>query len=693
MYFPWNFLIYRKDFTVMPEIVFECPLCSVEIEADASFAGGTAQCPGCNGTIMVPMPGIHENMEIAGFRLEHKLGTGGMGEVWLAHQVAIDRKVALKILSPTLTNNKDFVARFMQEAKMAGRLEHPNIITAFDAGVDKGIYYLAVSFVDGIELKDKIRVEKIIPEKESLGIISQIAVALRYAWEDFKILHRDIKPANIMIDRKGVAKLMDMGISKSISEDSNLTMTGVIMGTPYYMSPEQALAKADIDFRADIYSLGATLYHIVTGSVPYDADTAVGILTKHITDPFPQPKLINPNISDECNALLEIMMAKKKDNRQKSWDNAVRDINLVAEGKMPETKNLSKAETFISGGPISLPPNISTQKTENRISVRVKNPDDKRHDQFKNYKPKILNEEFDKTSRIVIKDSKYVQPAPKTEKQSKPTDTTIITDPVKGKTEGNIQDTDKDIIIISKDAHKKLCASRKKLIILSVSAFIAVSVLTAGGLKIKSVIDNMNSDIREKKIQTVLLKLQKKAQALTSEGRHREAAGVYREYNGEYSLESKKKREELAIKCLSLLRNTAQANTSAADVSSNAGKLQSALKKLNPEYDGNGRITFENGEITGINLEDKKINDISILGKITTLKSLNIRGCKDIKDITPLLKCVKLQKIIVPYGIKDLEKLRELEGLQYIDYESLPQTQLKKAAKFWLEFDRKNMND
>ncbi|OGV51468.1 MAG: hypothetical protein A2017_13380 [Lentisphaerae bacterium GWF2_44_16] len=677
----------------MPEIVFECPICSVEIEADASFAGGTAQCPGCNGTIMVPMPGIHEGMEVAGFRLERKLGTGGMGEVWLSHQVAIDRKVALKILSPTLTNNKDFVARFMQEAKMAGRLEHPNIITAFDAGVDKGIYYLAVSFVDGIELKDKIRVEKIIPEKESLKIIGQIAVALRYAWEDFKILHRDIKPANIMIDRRGVAKLMDMGISKSISEDSNLTMTGVIMGTPYYMSPEQALAKADIDFRADIYSLGATLYHIVTGSVPYDAETAVGILTKHITDPFPQPKLINPNISDQCNALLEVMMAKKKDNRQKSWDDVILDIDLVAEGKMPATRNLSKAETFISGGPISLPENISTQKNENRINVRVKNSDDKRHAQFKNYKPKILNEEFDKTSRIVIKDSKYVQLSSKTEKQSKPTDTTIITDPIKGKAEENIQASEDNVIIISKDAHKKLCASRKKLIILSVSALIAVAILAAAGLKIKSVIDRMNSDIREKRMQTVILKLQKKAQSLTSEGKYQEAAAVYKEYSGEYSLESKKRREELAKDCLSLSKNSSQSNVSGADAFNNAGELQKALKKLNPEYDDSGRITFENGKITGINLEDKKINDISILGKITTLKSLNIRGCKDIKDITPLLKCVKLHKIIVPYGIKDLEKLKELESIQYIDYESLPQTQLKNAAKFWNEFDRKNMND
>lgn len=330
----------------MAEFVFNCPECKAEIEADDSWAGGTAQCPGCNKTIMIPMPGIRAGMIISGFKILERLGSGGMGEVWLAEQTAMERKVALKILSPALTNNQDFVDRFMAEVKMSAKLHHPNIVTAFDAGNENGIYYLAISYVDGAELDDRLKIDKLIPEKQALEYVRSIAEALKYAWNKFKILHRDIKPSNIMVDSDNEAKLMDMGISKSLAEDLGLTMTGVVIGTPYYMSPEQAKAEQALDFRADIYSLGATLYHLVTGQVPFDATTAMGILAKHITDPFPSPKDINPELSDECVVLLETMMAKKKEERQASWEDVVRDINLVLDGKLPATPLPQGASTI-----------------------------------------------------------------------------------------------------------------------------------------------------------------------------------------------------------------------------------------------------------------------------------------------------------------------------------------------------------
>ncbi len=316
---------------------FNCPQCGLEVEADSTMSGGTAQCPKCNNSILVPHPGIEPGIEVAGFVVESRLGVGGMGEVWLARQTAMDRKVALKILSPALTSDKEFVTRFLQEVKMAGKLVHPNIVTAFDAGVDKNIYYLAVSYVDGVELGNRLRIDRFIQEREALNIILSIAKALKYAWDKFKILHRDIKPSNIMIDNDGVPKLMDMGISKSLAEDSQLTMTGMIMGTPYYMSPEQAKGDANLDFRADLYSLGATLYHLVTGERPYEATTAMGILTKHITEPFPPPQDRNPGVTDQCAALLEIMMAKDKNDRQQSWDDLINDIDLVLAGRYPRT--------------------------------------------------------------------------------------------------------------------------------------------------------------------------------------------------------------------------------------------------------------------------------------------------------------------------------------------------------------------
>jgi hypothetical protein len=195
-----------------------------------------------------------------------------------------------------------------------------------------------MSYVDGSELDDLLKASGgFLPETQALRIIRDIADALRYAWDKFRILHRDIKPANIMVTSDGVAKLMDMGISKSMSEDSGLTMTGVVIGTPYYMSPEQARADGELDCRSDIYALGSTLYHTVTGQVPYDATTAMGILAKHITDPFPPPRDRNPGVSEECSVLLEIMMAKKPDDRQRDWSAVIQDIDLVLSGEFPVT--------------------------------------------------------------------------------------------------------------------------------------------------------------------------------------------------------------------------------------------------------------------------------------------------------------------------------------------------------------------
>lgn len=335
----------RHGDRLMAEITFNCPICNAEIEADETLCGGVANCPSCNSNIAIPMPGIQKGMKVAGFVLDRRLGAGGMGEVWLATQVAMERKVALKILSPALTKDVNFVNRFLTEVKNSAKLEHKNIITAHDAGVENGIYYLAISFVDGIELGDRLKIDNTLDEKEALKIVKDIAEALRYAWNKYRILHRDIKPANIMIDSDGTTKLMDMGISKSLDSVSSMTMTGTIMGTPFYMSPEQAVGDENIDFRSDIYSLGATLYHIVAGSAPYDATTPMGIITKHVTAPLPPPRERNPAISEQCSALIEIMMSKDKNKRQESWEQVIEDVELVIRGQYPSTQRPDSSDT------------------------------------------------------------------------------------------------------------------------------------------------------------------------------------------------------------------------------------------------------------------------------------------------------------------------------------------------------------
>ncbi len=321
----------------MSTITFECPGCHAKLVADNSLCGSIISCKDCGNSVVIPIPGLSEGLEVGGFLLKSKLGVGGMGEVWLAYHSAMDRHVALKILSPKFTSNKMFLDRFMKEAKNSGKLFHPNIVTAYHAGVEGGIYYLAISYVDGKNLRERIDAGEIINERDALLITKALAEALDYAWNEFKIVHRDIKPANIIIDKKGNAKLLDLGISKSLDEDSGLTMTGTFVGTPFYMSPEQALGDKNIDFRADIYSLGATLYHMVTGTVPFDASTAMAIISKHLKDPLPPANERNPALSKACCTLLEIMMAKKREDRQQSWAEVKEDVELVLKGQNPKT--------------------------------------------------------------------------------------------------------------------------------------------------------------------------------------------------------------------------------------------------------------------------------------------------------------------------------------------------------------------
>ncbi|HCE46461.1 MAG TPA: hypothetical protein DET40_23195 [Lentisphaeria bacterium] len=322
----------------MAEIVFLCEKCGISIEANDSLCGGTVACPNCQKEVRVPAPLLQQELDLNGFVLEKVLGIGGMGQVWLAHQTAMNRKIALKILDPGLSKNSEFIERFLREAQNLAKLAHDNVVSVIDAGYSRGIYYMAVNFVDGYELGRKLDEVKVIPEKQALELMLGITEGLCFAWNKHRIIHRDIKPANIMIDGEGVPKLMDLGISKCVGQDKSLTMTGVVVGTPYYISPEQGRGLKELDFRSDIYSLGATLYHVVTGELPYNGPTTISIITQHILEPFPPPRLRNPDVSEQCSVLLEIMMAKKPEQRQQSWEQVIRDMENVLEGKFPETR-------------------------------------------------------------------------------------------------------------------------------------------------------------------------------------------------------------------------------------------------------------------------------------------------------------------------------------------------------------------
>ena len=270
---------------------------------------------------------------IGGFELLERLGQGGMGAVFKARQMSMDRIVALKILPRKLAKNRAFVERFIREARSAATLSHPNIVQGIDVGHDGGHYYFAMEFVDGVTVRSLIEREGRIEEKWALQIIAGVAVALEHAHEH-GIVHRDIKPDNIMINREGDVKLADLGLARSTGKVDTVTVDGAALGTPHYMAPEQARGEHDIDTRADIYGLGATLYHMVTGARPFDGPTAAAIMAKAITEPFPSPKEKNPELSRGICELIEHMTCKERDDRPETPAELLQEIRDVLAGKI-----------------------------------------------------------------------------------------------------------------------------------------------------------------------------------------------------------------------------------------------------------------------------------------------------------------------------------------------------------------------
>lgn len=296
-----------------------------------------AQCPECDAQIMVPMNAIGAGMVVGNFKLLRKLGTGGMGDVYLAEQSSLERKVALKVLPPAMTRDQNTTERFLQEMRNQAALNHPNIATAFDAGQDRDIYYLAMEYVEGVDLARILDKRERLPEREALRIALEVARGLDYAWYKRKIIHRDIKPGNIIISKDAEVRILDMGLSRSMTEMVDLSGTNYLVGTPLYMSPEQIDSDTVLDFRTDMYSLGTTLYHMLTGVTPYAGKTVTQILGQRATKDPPSIRQLNPDVSEGCAAVVRAMMARKRDERFADWPAVMASINQALDGYVPLT--------------------------------------------------------------------------------------------------------------------------------------------------------------------------------------------------------------------------------------------------------------------------------------------------------------------------------------------------------------------
>lgn len=273
--------------------------------------------------------------KIPGYKIEKKLGAGAMATVWKARQLRLDRDVAIKILPRKFTSNPQFIERFIAEGRSAAQLNHPNIVQAYDVDKAGDLYFFVMEYVDGRTVYDDITKHKRLSEREAIDIAIQIADALQHAHAK-GLIHRDVKPKNVMITKEGVAKLADMGLARAVSDKEMAEAeAGKAFGTPYYISPEQIRGERQIGPPADIYSLGATLYHMVTGSVPYDGPNPSAVMHKHLKAELVPPDHVNPKLSAGISQIIEMMMAKDPKARYQKCSDVRADLLAVREGKSP----------------------------------------------------------------------------------------------------------------------------------------------------------------------------------------------------------------------------------------------------------------------------------------------------------------------------------------------------------------------
>lgn len=258
------------------------------------------------------MENIQDGQMLGPYRIINQIGQGGMATIFKAYQAAMDRYVAIKVLPFQFAQSPEFITRFQQEARTIAKLEHPHILPVHDFGEANGVPYLVMRYLDAGTLKDRIKAGPL-SLTEIDRYFSQLADALSYAHAN-GVIHRDIKPSNALIDQNGNIFLTDFGIAKILESSVNLTASGTVTGTPAYMSPEQAQGEK-LDQRTDIYSLGIVLYEMLTGRVPFEAETPLAVLLKHLNEPLPPPTTLKPDLAPALERVVLKALAKDRNDR------------------------------------------------------------------------------------------------------------------------------------------------------------------------------------------------------------------------------------------------------------------------------------------------------------------------------------------------------------------------------------------
>jgi len=337
----------------IPNNTYKCPKCDEGLIFDENVTTSSGSSESIIHSSSDPVSKInHEVSEdtraedvvlgkiIGGCQVLSRIAGGGMGVVYKAKQLKLGRTVAVKVLSEELARDKKYVHRFLQEARSAAELNHGNIVHIFDVGEVSGLFYIIMEFVDGSNLREMLEIKKCLDPIRVVEISLQASQALSHAHKR-GIIHRDIKPENIMITREGIVKIADLGLAKKIQpdhQDGGITQTKAIMGTPYYMAPEQIKDFRQVDGRTDIYSLGVTLYRALTGSVPYEGRTPVEVMIKVVEGKRPPLRSLLPDILPELENLVDKMMHRSQDDRFQNLVEIIKELDRVM-------KLLQKSET------------------------------------------------------------------------------------------------------------------------------------------------------------------------------------------------------------------------------------------------------------------------------------------------------------------------------------------------------------